>query len=141
MLVHKANRGGLLASPHNCHRNAENIRAAGADLSQLTNSYCVELDDGPLKQQHVEKNVALHARANGLISAVTGAERYMLPLAVDIPAGSAIMHMQVGRHRVPNSRWQGAIESAFNICALLQFLQRWYIGVESCENSCGQEVS
>ena len=76
MLVHKANRGGLLVSPHNCHRNAENIRAAGADLSQLTNSYCVELDDGPLKQQHVEKNVALHARANGLISPVTGAERY-----------------------------------------------------------------
>ena len=33
MLVHKGNRGGLLVFPLNCHKNAESIRAAGADLS------------------------------------------------------------------------------------------------------------
>ena len=32
-LVHKANRGGLMLSPHNVHRNASNIHKVGADIS------------------------------------------------------------------------------------------------------------
>ena len=32
-LTHKANRGGLLLSPHNAHRNGARIKNAGADLN------------------------------------------------------------------------------------------------------------
>ena len=77
-LVHKGNRGGLLLSPHNCHKNAEGIRRSGADLSQLNNAYCIELsDDAQLKAEHIEKNKALYRRAAGMIPAVTGRERYV----------------------------------------------------------------
>ena len=31
-LTHKNNRGGLLLSPHNVHRNAAKIQAAGANM-------------------------------------------------------------------------------------------------------------
>ena len=63
---------------HNCHNNAESIRAAGADLSLLTNAYCTELDEnGSLKAEHVDTNMALYKRANGLLAAVTGVERYV----------------------------------------------------------------
>ncbi len=56
MLVHKGNRGGLLVYPHNCHKNAKSIRAAGADFSLLTNAYCIELDEnGSLTAEHVAK--------------------------------------------------------------------------------------
>ena len=58
-LVHKANRGGLLLSPHNVHRNAARIHACGADMRQLTNAVCLELGNTQLRQEHIAKNKQL----------------------------------------------------------------------------------
>jgi len=77
-LVHKGNRGGLLLSPHNCHKNAEGIRASGADLALLNNAYCMELpDNGVLRAEHLAKNQALIDRAGGLVPAINGLERFI----------------------------------------------------------------
>ena len=43
MLCHPQNRAGLMLSPHNAHRNGDRIRRVGADLKQLTNAYCIEM--------------------------------------------------------------------------------------------------
>jgi hypothetical protein len=76
-LTHIKNRGGLLLSPHNAHKNAANIKVAGADLEALTNSWAIELPvDGPLRQELLTKNEALIARAEGLLAQVNGEERY-----------------------------------------------------------------
>ena len=59
-LTHSKNRGGLLLSPHNAHKNAANIAAAGADIEALTSAWCVELGmDGPKRQEIVCKNEKL----------------------------------------------------------------------------------
>jgi hypothetical protein len=76
-LTHIKNRGGLLLSPHNAHKNAANIKVAGADLEALTNSWAIELPvDGPLRQELLTKNEALIARAEGLLAQVNGEERH-----------------------------------------------------------------
>ena len=77
-LVHKANRGGLLLSPHNVHRNAGRIHLCGADTKQLTNALAIELGaTGELREQHVAKNKVLAERAAGLLAPITGSERYV----------------------------------------------------------------
>ena len=76
-LTHSANRGGLLLSPHNVHRNAARIHAAGADARQLTNAVCIEIGvNSSLRWQHVAKNRALVDRAKGLLAPINGSERY-----------------------------------------------------------------
>eukprot|EP00959_Pyramimonas_sp_CCMP1952_P218115 4562000-Pyramimonas_sp.AAC.1 len=53
-------RGGLLVSPHNVHRNAARIHAAGADMPQLSNAVSIELGvNSPVRWQHAAKNKAL----------------------------------------------------------------------------------
>ncbi len=42
-LAHKNNRGGLLLSPHNVHRNAAKISAAGANMKNLSNAVAMSL--------------------------------------------------------------------------------------------------
>ena len=42
-LVHKENRGKLMLSPHNAHRNFLSIKMVGADMTQLTNAVAIEL--------------------------------------------------------------------------------------------------
>ena len=42
-VVHPKNRGGALISPHGCHRKGFQIMKAGADISLLGNSVCMEL--------------------------------------------------------------------------------------------------
>ena len=77
-LVHKANRGGLLLSPHNCHRNASRIHKCGADLKQLTHALCMELaTTGKTRQEHLDKNASLIKRAGGLLAPINDSERYV----------------------------------------------------------------
>jgi len=68
-LTHVKNRGGLLLSPHNVHKNAAGIKAAGADMDQLGNAWCTELPDaGPARKLALEKNASLIKRADGLLA-------------------------------------------------------------------------
>ena len=76
-LTHVKNRGGLLLSPHNVHKNAAGIKAAGADLTQLGNAWATELaDSGPLRKLMIEKNTSLIQRADGLLAKVNFSERF-----------------------------------------------------------------
>ena len=76
-LTHVKNRGGLLLSPHSAHKNAANIKVAGADLDALTNSWAIELPvNGPLREETKAKNEALIARSDGLLAKVNGEERF-----------------------------------------------------------------
>ena len=77
-LTHKANRGGLLLSPHNVHRNAARIHTCGADPKQLTNALCMELQSyGALRDEHLAQNQLLIERAGGLLAPINGEERYV----------------------------------------------------------------
>ena len=76
-LTHKKNRGGLLLSPHNAHKNAAGIKATGADLTALSNSWATELPvDGQLREEQLAKNLQLIERAEGLLAEVNGKERF-----------------------------------------------------------------
>ena len=77
-LVHKYNRGGLMLSPHNVHRNASNIARVGADLKQLTNAVCIELcSGGPQREDNITANRCLVDRSDGLLAQINGQERYL----------------------------------------------------------------
>ena len=77
-MTHQANRGGLLLSPHNVHRNGARIKLAGADLKQLSNAYCIELAaSGTTRNEHIAKNKLLIERAGGLLAPLNGSERYV----------------------------------------------------------------
>jgi len=78
-LTHKSNRGGLMLSPRNAHRNAARIRRVGADLKQLTNAVAMELaPSGTLSREaQVEANMDLIRRSDGLLAEVNGEERYL----------------------------------------------------------------
>ena len=78
ILPHMRNRGGLLLSPHNLHRNGGRIHKVGADLKQLTNAYGIELaEEGELRAANISANESLVNRSNGLLAPVTGAERFL----------------------------------------------------------------
>ena len=77
-LTHVKNRGGLLLSPHNVHKNAAGIKAAGADMDQLGNAWCTELPDaGPARKLALEKNASLIKRADGLLALINFCERFL----------------------------------------------------------------
>ncbi len=77
-LTHKANRGGLLLSPHNVHRNGARIHAVGAGRRQLTNALAAELPgEGCVRDAHLQANEKLIARSGGLLAPINGAERYV----------------------------------------------------------------
>ena len=75
-VVHHKNRGGALISPHGCHRKGFQIMKAGADISLLGNSVCMELNPNMAERQMqidpFEKLVA----STPLLSPVLGTERY-----------------------------------------------------------------
>ena len=48
-MTHTENRGGLMLSPFNCHRNAAKVHSVGADRKQLSNAVAVELISLPTK--------------------------------------------------------------------------------------------
>ena len=77
-LTHGANRGGLLLSPHNVHRNAGRIHKCGADTKQLNNAFCIELAaSGKTREAHFAKNEMLIKRAGGLLAPINGSERFI----------------------------------------------------------------
>ena len=78
-LTHKYNRGGLMLSPHNAHRNAEKLYLSrAADKTQLINAVCFELPpSGATRDMHVEANKKLIDRSNGFLAPLTGDERYV----------------------------------------------------------------
>ena len=71
ILPHKFNRGGLMLSHHNVHSNAVKIAKAGARLDALSNALAFEIGEGAQRQAHIDKNIKLVKRADGLIAAVT----------------------------------------------------------------------
>ena len=77
-LTHKTNRGGLMLSPHNVHRNASRIASAGADRKQLTNAVATEISPaGRNRQEQISANEKLISRAAGLLASINGEERYL----------------------------------------------------------------
>ena len=67
-LTHVKNRGGLLLSLHNVHKDAAGIKAAGADLAQLGNAWATELaDSGPSRKLTIENNTSLIQRSERIL--------------------------------------------------------------------------
>ena len=76
-LVHKENRGKLMLSPHNAHRNFLSIKMVGADMTQLTNAVAIELAQaGAARDQQFKANARLVKSADGLLPAITNDERF-----------------------------------------------------------------
>ena len=76
-MTHKENRGKLLLSPHNAHKNAAGIHSTGAQLDVLTNAWCTELpSQGNLRSEQIEKNKSLIERSGGMLAELNGEERY-----------------------------------------------------------------
>jgi hypothetical protein len=77
-LVHKSNRGGLMLSPFNVHRNAAKIKRAGADMKELRNAVCIELAPcGKLREEQLKANERLVENAKGYLASINGSERYL----------------------------------------------------------------
>ncbi len=76
--VHPKNRGGLLISWHNAHRNGANIFDVGADKSVLMNAYALEMSNDPKeKARQVAVNESVIKRSKGLLAQPTSYERYI----------------------------------------------------------------
>ena len=100
-LTHSANRGGLLLSPHNVHRNAARIRKCGADTKQLTNALAIELAaSGTVREQHVDQNDMLIKRAGGCSPALMDASVLSRwDVGTRLPSASSLVS------RVVHARW------------------------------------
>ena len=76
-LVHKENRGRLMLSPHNAHRNCLSIHKVGADMTQLTNAVAMELPAaGRARDEQFIANERLVKAADGLLPSINSEERY-----------------------------------------------------------------
>ena len=76
-LVHKDNRGRLMLSPHNAHRNCFSIHKVGADMTKLINAVAMELPAaGKARDEQFIANERLVKAAAGLLPCITGEERY-----------------------------------------------------------------
>jgi hypothetical protein len=77
-IPHKKNRGGLMLSPYNVHRNAAKIHKVGADMKQIINAVCMELaPSGEQRAAHISANEKLVQRANGLLAPLSNEERFI----------------------------------------------------------------
>ena len=78
LLPHKENRGGLMLSPQNAHKNAMHIIGVGADRTFLSNAVCIELaPDGPQRTANLEKNRLLIQKSQGLLAPMNDGERFL----------------------------------------------------------------
>ena len=76
-LVHKENRGRLMLSPHNAHRNCLSIHKVGADMTQLINAVAMELPaSGRWRNEQFSANERLVKAAAGLLPSINNEERY-----------------------------------------------------------------
>ncbi len=65
-LCHWVNRGTLMLNPQRMHSNGKKIHLGGADLSQLVNSYCIELAlSGEHRKLNLQKNCRLGQEGEG----------------------------------------------------------------------------
>ena len=79
VLTHPVNRGGLMLSPYNAHRNAATIHRVGADRKQLLNAVAMEMapDGTEARKKQLAANESLIKRANGLLADINGSERVL----------------------------------------------------------------
>ena len=77
-IPHKKNRGGLMLSPYNVHRNAAKIHKAGADIKQIINAVCIELaPSGAHRAAHILANEKLVQRPKGLLAPLSNEVRFL----------------------------------------------------------------
>jgi len=77
-LVHEENRSRLMLTAGKCHEAGEKIHFAGADLQELRAAFAFELSKLPdRRNMQLAKNNSLIQRANGLLSNLTGKERFV----------------------------------------------------------------
>ena len=77
-IPHKKNRGGLMLSPYNVHRNAAKIHRVGADVAQIINAVCMELaPSGPHRAAHILANENLVQRSKGMLAPLNDEERFL----------------------------------------------------------------
>ena len=77
-LVHPKNRGGLMLSPYNVHRNQLKIHNVGADIRSITNAVAIEMaHEGKLREEQLASNKSLIDRVAGLLASICGEERYL----------------------------------------------------------------
>ena len=77
-LVHKENRGRLMLSPHNAHRNCFSIHKVGADMTKLINAVAMELPAaGRARDEQFIANERLVKAAAGLLPSINNEERYI----------------------------------------------------------------
>ena len=77
-MVHEENRSKLMLSAAKCHETGEKIHFAGADLQELRSAFAFELSKlANRRKMQVEKNKALIKRSDGLLSDLTGRERFV----------------------------------------------------------------
>ena len=77
-IVHPQNRGTTGVQPYNMHRKGAAILRAGADMSLLTNSLAMEVSSHAAKRaEQMSFNEKLVSSANGLMSPLSGTERFM----------------------------------------------------------------
>jgi hypothetical protein len=78
MLVHPANRGGLMINHHNAHKTGFKIHKLGADLTQLEQACCIEMHPiGPARDHEVALNKGLVEKSAGMLAEVSGSERFI----------------------------------------------------------------
>ena len=76
LLTHPENRGRLMLSPFNCHRNAATIFSVGGDLKQLSNATAFQMPpSGPRRLEVLQANQSLIERSKGYLAPINGEER------------------------------------------------------------------
>ena len=76
-LAHKENRGKLMLSPHNAHRNCLSIHKVGDEMKQLINAVAIELPAaGKARDEQFIANDKWVKSAHGLLPSINNEERY-----------------------------------------------------------------
>ena len=77
LAVHPKNRGGLGINPHNAHKTMLQIFSVGADR-RLIKAVCFEMTPvGGVMESQLDFNRKLIESSEGLMSALTGAEKFL----------------------------------------------------------------
>jgi hypothetical protein len=80
LLVHAANRSGLMLNGAQVHATGSMVFRIGCSTSELHHATCFEVPSGGLaKERLLKANKDCVARAEGMLSEVSGAERARAP--------------------------------------------------------------
>jgi len=78
LLVHPANRCGMLINSFDCHEKGFKALSVGFDASKLSESVCFEVAKDPVvKSMQVQSNVKLVAGSENRLAPVSSLERYL----------------------------------------------------------------